>query len=98
MQMDAYLGVDRKGRVPVVRRDDLDNSVLAALWCDLAHIFHRISKLLFGGSIRGCLGNTERSLLLHTLGRRVGLAATLDRPEIERLCPPRAQRDGMIIA
>ena len=74
----TYLGVDRKCRLPPVWRDNLDDTILAAFGCDLAHILHRISELLLGGVKARSIRDTKQTLLLLFVNGHVRLASAFD--------------------
>ena len=45
----SYLSVNRKGWLPILRRNHSTDSVLLAKWCDMANICLGILELLLGG-------------------------------------------------
>lgn len=96
----THLGINRKLRIPGIRRDNLANAILLRLWADLPHVLHRVPPLIFGRPIRRRVLEAVRSVLFGRWAARGKSAASLDGRDVEGRALQRAERDvgGRVVA
>lgn len=91
----TYLGIDRKGRLPVLGGNDAADAIFLPLWGDLANVFLGILKLLFcrtkGRGFLQAMGSDT----LRRFARGIGLAASFDGGQVEGSGSSGAQGDIM---
>lgn len=79
-----YLCINRKGGLPVLRRDHSTDSIFPSFRRNLLNVCHGILEfLLCGPKCRG-LGQAMRAHALRRLAGSIGLTAPLDCGEIQR--------------
>ena len=87
----TYLCVNRKRRLPVLRRNYSTNSVFLALWRNLPDIRLGIPELLLGGTEGRRFRDAMRTMALQGLPRSIGLTSAFDSGQVEGSGPARAQ-------
>jgi hypothetical protein len=94
----SHLGINRKSWVPAVWRYNLADAVLASLRTNLAHVFHRISKLFLCGTKGGCVRNSKQAVRLGLVAGLAGLSSPRDLRHVQRLRPSRAEWDCVVVS
>ena len=94
----SHLCIDRESRVPAVRGYDFTDAVLASLWTNFAHVFHRIAKLFLCRTKCGRVRNSKQAVGLGLVAGLAGLSSPRDLRHIQRLRPSRAEWDRMVVA
>lgn len=97
LMYSTYRCVDSERHLPSFRGDDLCDSVFPTFRLNLAHIGHRIAKLLFSGPKGGTFGNAVQSVSFCDFGGSIWLSSPLHSIQVQGFRTSRAQRHRRIV-